>query len=63
LKLPSAVLRREQLQYKVTTITIATLNIILLTAAELPIAKRENKIKCSDLSNLFLNRSNQDQII
>jgi hypothetical protein len=39
LKLPSAILRREQLQYKVNTITIATLNIILLTAAELP--KRE----------------------
>jgi hypothetical protein len=39
LKLPSALLRRELLQYKVNTIMIKSLNIILLTAAELP--KRE----------------------
>jgi hypothetical protein len=39
LKLPSALLRRELLKYKVNTIMITSLNIILLTAAELP--KRE----------------------
>jgi hypothetical protein len=36
LKLPSAILRKEQLQYKVNTIKITTLNIIFLTAPELP---------------------------
>jgi hypothetical protein len=45
LKLPSALLRREQLQYKVNTIMITSLNIILLTAAELPNREKESKIK------------------
>jgi hypothetical protein len=45
LKLTSALLRRELLKYKVNTIMITSLNIILLTAAELPKRKKLSKIK------------------